>query len=165
MNCMLNLQEEWRKLHLLIKSFLIVKRILETENVLIKAASIDLNQCMESCVFCFYLPNITSIWICKFQRATQESYKGKGYNWPKTKKEKGRCNVNYTKHQHIYKNQHRGICLPILVIVFVSLFIWKFLFLYRWNVEDVSPLPTLFADSSTPSTQKTTNSTSTGQWC
>ena len=48
----------------------------------------------------------------------------------KQKKKKGRtrCNVNYTKHQHVYKNQHRGICLPILVIVFVSLFIWKFLF-------------------------------------
>ena len=31
------------------------------------------------------------------------------------------------------------------------------------NIDDVSPLPTLFADSSTPSSQKTTNSTSTGQ--
>ena len=44
---------------------------------------------MESCVFCFYLPNMISIWICKFQRATQESYKGKGYNWPKKKRKRG----------------------------------------------------------------------------
>ena len=56
---------------------------------------------MESCVFRFYLTNMTSIWICRFQRATQESYKGKGYNWPK-KKKKGCCNVNYIKHLHIY---------------------------------------------------------------
>ena len=27
----------------------------ETENVLIKAVEIELNQCMEPCVFCFYL--------------------------------------------------------------------------------------------------------------
>ena len=47
-------------------------------------------------------------------------------------------------------------------------FHFKFPFsIYRWKqyVEDVSTLPTFFADSSTPSSQKTTNSTSTGQWC
>ena len=60
-NCMLKVQEEKRKLHLLITSFLIVRRILETESVLIKAESIDLNQCMESCVFCLYLPNMIAI--------------------------------------------------------------------------------------------------------
>ena len=26
----------------------------------------------------------------------------------KQKKKKGRCNVNYIKHPHIYKNQHRN---------------------------------------------------------
>ena len=112
---------------------------------------------------------ISPIWYqyesVNFKELHKSHTKAKDTIDQKQKKKKGRCNVNYTKHQHIYKNQHRGICLPILVIVFVSLFIWKFLFLYRWNVEDVSPLPTLFADSSTPSTQKTTNSTSTGQWC
>ena len=36
-------------------SYVLEESILEAENVLIKAVLIELNQCMEPCISCFYL--------------------------------------------------------------------------------------------------------------
>ena len=43
-----------------------------------------------------------SIWICKFQRATQETSIGKGYNWPKKQKRKRDVVMSTTLNTCIY---------------------------------------------------------------